>query len=89
VKAYAYWRGGRRLSSHGELWGYKRRMEDELGSWVHNAWANATEMHVCFYEGWCVERDVEHALRRIKRLVEEVASSMQDRAPSMGVVAGL
>ena len=73
VKAYAYWKEGKRLSSHGELWEYKRRMEKEMGEWVHDAWASATEMHVCFYEGWCNEEDVAEAMERVERLVNEVS----------------
>jgi len=72
VKAYASWRDGRRLSSHGELWEYKRIMARELGSWVSDAWYAAQSMHVCFYEGWCTREDVEEALARIERLVREV-----------------
>ena len=51
VEAYAEWREGRRLTSHRELWEYKRVMERDVGEWVHNAWMNAVGMHVCFYEG--------------------------------------
>jgi len=50
VKAYAYWGDEKCLVSHGELWEYKRRLEDKLGEWVHDSWASAAEMHVCFYE---------------------------------------
>ncbi len=46
VKAYAPWREGRKLLGHGELWGYKRKLEEELGERVHGAWASATEMNV-------------------------------------------
>lgn len=72
VKAYAEWREGRRLTSHKELWEYKRVMERDVGEWVHNAWMNAVGMHVCFYEGWCVGEDVGRALEEIARLVEGV-----------------
>ncbi|MEB2836291.1 MAG: PaREP1 family protein [Desulfurococcales archaeon] len=72
VKAYAAWIEGKRLTSHGELWEYKRRLEKELGEWVSDAWAQATAMHVCFYEAWCAGQDVEEALKRIEKLVEEV-----------------
>ncbi len=72
VKAYAEWREGRKLASHGELWEYKRIMQKEVGEWVHNAWMNATGMHICFYEGWCAGEDVEKALEEIARLVEKV-----------------
>ena len=73
VKAYAYWKEGKRLSSHGELWEYKRKMEKEMGDWVGDAWGRATEMHVCFYEGWCNEEDVKKAIERVERLVNEVS----------------
>ena len=76
VKAYAYWKEGKRLASHGELWEYKRKLEKEMGEWVRDAWANATEMHVCFYEGWCNDEDVREALERVERLVREVESLM-------------
>ena len=77
VKAYAYWSEGKRLTSHGELWEYKRRLEDELGEWVHDSWASATEMHICFYEGWCTEKDLATAQKRVEKLVEEVASLVE------------
>ncbi len=77
VKAYAYWRDSKRLSSHGELWEYKRRLIGELGEWVGDAWARATEMHVCFYEGWCAGEDVEAALKHVEKLVREVASRIK------------
>ncbi|RLG85950.1 MAG: hypothetical protein DRO39_04385 [Thermoprotei archaeon] len=77
VKAYAYWRDGRRLTSHGELWEYKRRLEDELGEWVSDAWNAGNTMHICFYEGWCAARDVENAMKRVLRLVEEVKNMVK------------
>ena len=51
VKAYAYWKDGKRLASHRELWEYKRRLEDELGEWVSDSWNAGNTMHICFYEG--------------------------------------
>jgi len=77
VKAYAYWRDGRRLTSRAELWEYKRKLLKEVGKWVHNSWASATEMHVCFYEGWCAKEDVEHALEHVEKLVKEVTSKIK------------
>jgi len=79
VKAYAYLREGKRLTSHGELWEYKRRLEGELGDWVSDAWAQANTMHTCtcFYEAWCAGRDVENASKRIEKLVKEVASLVE------------
>ena len=72
VKAYAFWRKGKRLTSHSDLWEYKRRLEDELGDWAGDAWARAVEMHVCFYEGWCNRVDVGKALKAVEKLVKEV-----------------
>jgi len=79
VKAYAEWREGRKLASHGELWEYKRIMQKEVGEWVHNAWMNATGMHICFYEGWCARKDVENAYKRIEKLVKEIASKIKEK----------
>ena len=79
VKAYAYLREGKRLTSHGELWEWKRRLEDELGEWVSDAWYAANTMHVCFYEGWCKEKDVATARKRIEKLVKEVASLVKKK----------
>ncbi len=73
IKAYAAWREGRRLASHGELWEYEKIMVRELGEWIHDSWMSGQGMHVCFYEGWCDREHVEEALKRIERLVTEVA----------------
>ena len=78
VKAYAYWRNGKRLSSHGELWEYKRKLVKELGKWASNAWAQANTMHTCFYEKWCAREDVEDALEQVEKLVREVASRIKN-----------
>ena len=77
VKAYAYWREGKRLASHGELWSYMRLMAGEMGSWVRGAWMYANGMHTCFYEGWCAREDVEDALKAIERLLGETASKIK------------
>jgi hypothetical protein len=74
VRAYAAWRDGKRLASHSELWEYSKRLMEELGGWVSDAWAHAAAMHVCFYEGWCTREHVEEALRRVGGLVDRVAS---------------
>lgn len=52
VRAFAYWRDGVRLASHGELWRYAEKVAEELGEWVRDAWAHANAMYVNFYEGW-------------------------------------
>jgi HEPN domain-containing protein len=81
IKAYASWKDGKRLTSHGELWEYMRVMARELGSWVRGAWMYANGMHTCFYEGWCAREDVEDALKNIEKLVKEVASLLKERRP--------
>ena len=78
VKAYAYWRDGRRLTSHGELWEYKRGLEDELGEWVSDAWNAGNTMHICFYEAWCTGKDVSTAYKRVEKLVKEVAARIKN-----------
>ncbi len=72
VKAYAGFRDGRRLSSHRDLWEYKDRVIEDLGEWVRDVWNTGNSMHTCFYEGWCTRRDVEKAIDRITRLVDEI-----------------
>lgn len=79
IKAYAYWREGRRLVSHSDLWEYKRKLEGELGEWVSDAWFAGNTMHICFYEGWCTESDISIAYKRVEKLVEEVASLIEKR----------
>ena len=74
VKAYASWREGRRLTSHRELWEYSKKLINELGEWVYDAWMAANGMHTCFYENWCTREHVESAsaIKRIERLVNEI-----------------
>ncbi len=72
IKAYAEWRDGRGLASHGELWRYKDVVADELGEWVRDSWNAGNSMHTCFYEGWCTPRDVESSMTKVERLVREV-----------------
>ena len=67
---------GRRLTSHGELWEYRRKVQEELGGWVYDSWTAAHSMHICFYEGWCGLEDVKEALERVGRLVEEVGERL-------------
>ena len=74
IKAYAWLREGRRLVSHGELWEYVERLARELGDWVSDAWNAGNSMHTCFYEGWCTKWHVEQSLKKIKKLVREVAT---------------
>lgn len=73
VKALAYEREGRRLSSHGELWEYVDRLVRETGDEsIGDAWRTATAMHVNFYEGWAPRGEVERSLRKVKELVSKL-----------------
>ena len=76
VKAYAWWREGKRLASHGELWECMRRMAREIGKWIRDAFYAGHAMHTCFYEGWCNEEDVGEAFERIERLVRVVKDTV-------------
>ncbi len=62
VKAYAFWKENKRLTSHRELWEYSRILASELGDRVFDAWAHANSIHTCFYEGWCTDKHIEKAL---------------------------
>jgi len=79
IKAHAYRKEGKRLSSHRELWEYKGRVVEDLGEWVRDAWAHVNNMHTCFYEGWCTREDVETALQQIERLVRGVEARVKNR----------
>jgi len=76
VKAYAFWKEGKRLTSHRELWIYKSIIASELGDWVRDTWAYACLMHICFYENWCTKDDVDTALKKAEKLVKEVATKI-------------
>ncbi len=77
VKAYAYWRDGKRLSSHRELWEYIDRLVEDLGSWIDDAWNAGNAMHTCFYEGWCRDTHVQRAMERIEKLVREIRARVR------------
>jgi len=79
VKAHAYWREGKRLASHGELWEYVDRVAEELGDWARDSWYAASSMHTCFYEGWCTARQVERAIESVSRLVKTIAEKIRGR----------
>ncbi len=76
LKAHAYARMGKRITSHRELWEYKSRVAKELGDWVLDAWMYANAMHVNFYEGWADKLSVEKALERVEKLVKAIANKL-------------
>ncbi len=77
IKAYAEWKDGERLRGHGDLWDYSKKLMEELGEWVSDAWAQAIAMHICLYEGWCSKEHVQQALKRISRFIEEISKRVQ------------
>lgn len=79
IKAYAYAIEGRRLMNRGELWQYKDRLAREVGDWVHDAWAHATEMHVNYYEGWATRETVEKAAKMVKDLIETILRKLEKK----------
>jgi len=73
VKAMAFWREGRRLTSHGELWAYVRKLVDESGDReLGRLWRSAVSMHVNFYEGWATLEAVRDALEDARELLERL-----------------
>jgi len=76
IKAHAFWKEGKRLVSHSELWAYKSILASELGEWVRVVFQQASAMHTCFYEGWCDKGDVEAAVKAVKRLVETITEKI-------------
>ena len=76
VKAYAYWREGRRLASHSEMWEYVEVLVGDVGEWVRDAWYAGNAMHTCFYEGWCKPGQVEAAMKRVEKLLKEIKARM-------------
>lgn len=79
VKAYAMWKEGKRVTSHGELWRYKDIIALELGEWVRDSWNAGNSMHTCFYEGWCTEEDVRSSIAKIEKLVNEITSRIGEK----------
>ena len=79
IKAYAYWKEGKRLTSHGELWRYIDIMAKEIGDWVRDAFHAGHAMHICFYDGWCTDESVKASLNRVEKLVREIEKTVKRR----------
>lgn len=76
IKAYAYWKDKRRLKNHRDLWEYKDKVAEELGEWIGRVFREASGLHVCFYEGWCTERDIRAVIPEAEKLVKKIAESI-------------
>ena len=72
IKAYAYWKDGRRLKSHRDLWEYKDKVADELGGWVGRLFREASGLHACFYESWYTGRDIEEVIPEAEKLAKKI-----------------
>lgn len=82
IKAYAWWKESKRLTSHRELWGYKDVVVEDLGKWVRDSWNAGTSMHTCFYENWCTRKDVEENLEKVEKLVKEIEAKIRENKNS-------
>ena len=71
VKAVAYKREKRRLTSHGELWAYVGKLKQEDPT-LGDLWRTAISMHVNFYEGWAPEGEVREALQRAREFLRRL-----------------
>ncbi len=78
IKAYAWWKENKRLTSHRELWEYKDIVAEDLGKWVRDSWNAGISMYTCFYENWCTRKDVEENIEKIEKLVKEVEARIRE-----------
>lgn len=73
VKALAYEREGRRLTSHGELWNFVAKLSREIGdAGLTRLWRSASSMHTNFYEGWATREHVEDALEDVRIFLDKL-----------------
>jgi len=80
IKAYAYWKDRRRLTSHRELWEYSEVVANELGEWVLVVFEQADSEHKNFYEGWAKKKHVEVALKGVEKFIEAIARKIKYKA---------
>ncbi|HDJ26189.1 MAG TPA: hypothetical protein ENF34_02615, partial [Candidatus Bathyarchaeota archaeon] len=55
---------------------HKEHVVAELGTWVRDAWAHASSMHVNSHEGWATAADVREALGQVEKLVQAVSKAL-------------
>ncbi|HID90462.1 TPA: hypothetical protein EYP44_00695 [Candidatus Bathyarchaeota archaeon] len=73
LKAVAYARERRRLTSHRELWEYASRVSREFGEpELMRLWRTAISLHVNFYESWAPAEDVEQAIGDVHELIKRL-----------------
>ena len=72
VKAVAA-REGRKLRSHASLWVYVDELAERLGDpELRYLWRTANVLHQNFYENWMPPREVELAVKDVKRFLEKL-----------------
>ncbi|MDJ0269473.1 MAG: PaREP1 family protein [Aigarchaeota archaeon] len=81
IKAHAYSSEKKRLASHSELWQYKSKIAEELGEWIHDAWAQANAMHTNFYERWADKQSIQKALDSVEKLIEAIYQKVTNKNP--------
>ena len=73
VKALAYEREGRRLTSHRELWRYVSDLASETNDReLRLLWRTAVSMHVNFYENWATRDDIEDSITNIEKFIKKL-----------------
>lgn len=78
VKAYAYWRDGKRLVGHGEMWEYIEISVNDVGEWVRDSWYAGNATNICFYEEWCKPNQAKAAMKHIKKLIKEIKDRFKE-----------
>ncbi|MHA1711998.1 MAG: PaREP1 family protein [Candidatus Freyarchaeota archaeon] len=79
IKAYASFKEGKRLESHGDLWIYKNKVAQDLGEYVKTAFRQADSMHKNFYENLATGEDVEDVAKEVAKLVKDVAAIIKKK----------
>ena len=77
IKAYAFWREGKVLTKHTDLWSYKSVVAKELGEWIRVSWLIADAMHKNFYEGEADKDDIIKAYEEVEKLVKAIAKRIK------------
>jgi len=82
LKGLAYQRDAVRLVSHGELWQYASKLEEEFqDKELSRLWRSASPLHVNFYEGWADKRHVE-GVEGVEKLLEKLKKLLTPHAKS-------
>ena len=73
LKAVAYAKEGRRLTSHSELWEYASKISKEVEEpELARLWRTAVSLHVNFYENWAPGEDVIQAINEVKVFIDKL-----------------